>query len=71
MIDAAPTAELSFQVCSYQAIEGGRSYRRFEMTRDGITLLAMGFTGKNRITPAIRKPAVPARDPTASRLPAS
>jgi hypothetical protein len=28
---------------------GVRSYRAFEMTRDGFTLLAMGFTGKSAL----------------------
>ena len=45
----APIAELNFHVCSYQAVEGGRSYRAFDMTRDGFTLLAMGFTGKKAL----------------------
>ncbi len=49
LIKAAPEAELNFQVCSYKSVEGGRSYRAFDMTRDGFTLLAMGFTGKKAL----------------------
>lgn len=45
LILAAPEAASNFGVCSYQSVEGGRSYRAFDMTRDGFKLLAMGFTG--------------------------
>lgn len=41
-------AFLNFEVCPYQTHEQGRSYRNFNMTRDGFTLLAMGFTGRRR-----------------------
>ncbi|MBL0372619.1 Rha family transcriptional regulator [Rhizobium sp. KVB221] len=49
LIKEAPEAELNFQVCSYQAVEGGRSYRMFDMTRDGFALLTMGFNGKKAL----------------------
>lgn len=45
LIEMEPTTNLNFEECSYKASEGGRSYRAFDMTRDGFTLLAMGFTG--------------------------
>lgn len=49
----APEASLNFQVCTYRAERGGRSYRKFEMDRDGFTLLAMGFTGPKAAGSAI------------------
>lgn len=57
LINDAPEAALNFEPCSYQAVKGGRSYRAFDMTRDGFTILAMGFNGKKAlaITPCIRK----------------
>lgn len=30
-------------------VQNGQTYREFEMTRDGFTLLAMGFTGKKAL----------------------
>lgn len=45
LLETDPEASPNFRVCSYQAVEGGRCYRMFEMDRDGFTLLAMGFTG--------------------------
>jgi len=45
LIGMSPEAERNFALCSYKAFEEGRSYRAFDMTRDGFTLLAMGFTG--------------------------
>ena len=34
---------------TYQAEEGGRKYPEYLMTRDGFSLLAMGFTGKKAL----------------------
>lgn len=62
---------LDFQETPYIHPQNRQTYRSFEMDRNGFTLLLIGFTGKNRITPAIRKHAVLDRDPTAGRLPAS
>lgn len=64
-----PSAELNFQVCSYQAVEGDRSYRMFDMILDGFTLLAMGFTGTNGIPPAIRNNPQPGRHSSPSWSP--
>lgn len=50
LIAMSPEAVLNFEFCSYQAAEGGRSYRSFDMTHDGFTLLAMGFTGKKAVS---------------------
>lgn len=38
-----------FVETSYQAEEGGRTYPMYTMTRDGFSLLAMGFTGKKAL----------------------
>lgn len=62
---------LDFQETPYIHPQNRQTYRSFEMDRNGFTLLLIGFTGNNRITPAIRKHAVLDRDPTAGRLPAS
>lgn len=45
MISEAPEASSNFGLCPYSAVSGGREYRSFDLTRDGFTLLAMGFTG--------------------------
>lgn len=49
ILKAAPTAAPNFGECSYQAERGGRSYRAFNITKDGFVLLAMGFTGKEAL----------------------
>ncbi len=49
LIGISVEAALNFKFCPCQAYEQGRSYRQFEMTRDGFTLLAMGFTGKKAL----------------------
>ena len=49
LIQTEPTTAPNFGECSYKASEGGRSYRAFNMTRDGFTLLAIGFTGKKAL----------------------
>ncbi|WP_367714458.1 Rha family transcriptional regulator [Nitratireductor sp. GISD-1A_MAKvit] len=46
LIESAPEASSNFGLCPYQAVAGGRMYRAFDMTRDGLTLLAMGFTSR-------------------------
>lgn len=38
-----------FQETTYQSEEGGRRYPMYLMTRDGFSLLAMGFTGKKAL----------------------
>lgn len=38
-----------FQEITYTQNQNKQSYREFEMTRDGFTLLAMGFTGKEAL----------------------
>lgn len=38
-----------FQEITYTHNQNKQSYREFEMTRDGFTLLAMGFTGKEAL----------------------
>jgi Rha family phage regulatory protein len=45
LIGQAPEASLTFQLCPFQAVTGGKTYRAFDMTRDGFTLLVMGFNG--------------------------
>jgi Rha family phage regulatory protein len=45
LVSAAPDASSNFGLCPYQSVVGGRMYRAFDMTKDGFTLLAMGFTG--------------------------
>lgn len=45
LLAAAPEAEREFALCPYSAVSGGREYRSFDLTREGFTLLAMGFTG--------------------------
>ncbi|MCX5580784.1 phage regulatory protein/antirepressor Ant [Kaistia terrae] len=45
LLMAAPAAEREFAFCPYSAVSGGREYRSFDLTRDGFTLFAMGFTG--------------------------
>ncbi|MFN7008963.1 MAG: Rha family transcriptional regulator [Allorhizobium sp.] len=40
---------LDFQETPYVHEQNGQTYRMFEMTRDGFTLLAMGFTGKKAL----------------------
>ncbi|PSJ53130.1 Rha family transcriptional regulator [Pseudaminobacter soli (ex Li et al. 2025)] len=49
LIGSAPEAASNFGLCPYQAVESGRLYRSFDMTRDGFTLLAMGFTGSSAL----------------------
>lgn len=49
---ASEEAERNFALCPYQAEVGGRLYRAFDMTRDGFTLLAIGFTGKRALESA-------------------
>lgn len=49
LLDAAPEASPNFGACSYKLLGKGRSYRAFNMTKDGFTLLAMGFTGKEAL----------------------
>jgi phage regulator Rha-like protein len=50
-----PECVRNFAETPYIHPQNGQTYRLFAMPRDGFTLLAMGFTGKNGITPAIRK----------------
>lgn len=38
-----------FRETSYTNPQNKQTYRLFEMTRDGFTLLAMGFTGKKAL----------------------
>lgn len=45
---------VNFVETPYIHPQNGQTYRLFEMTRDGFTLLVMGFTGTKRIAPAIR-----------------
>lgn len=40
---------LDFQQTSYVHEQNGQTYRSFDMSRDGFTLLAMGFTGKKAL----------------------
>jgi prophage antirepressor-like protein len=40
---------LNFQQTSYVDPQNGQTYRRFDMDRDGFTLLAMGFNGKKAL----------------------
>lgn len=40
---------LDFQQTHYVHPQNGQAYRSFDMTRDGFTLLAMGFTGKKAL----------------------
>lgn len=49
LIGTASSTALSFEECPYRVSDGGRYYRAFNMTRDGFTLLAMGFTGKKAL----------------------
>lgn len=44
LIAEAPSTELNFQLSSYSD-STGRTLPAYRMTRDGFTLLAMGFTG--------------------------
>lgn len=39
----------NFGETSYVHPQNRQTYRQFEMTRDGFTLLAMGFTGKKAL----------------------
>ena len=54
LIAAEPTlAEgglLSFEHTPYVEPATGQTYRQYEMSRDGFTLLAMGFTGKKALS---------------------
>lgn len=45
LIEAEPGCLLSFEETPYLEPSNGQTYRSFEMSRDGFTLLAMGFTG--------------------------
>lgn len=40
---------LNFELTPYINDQNGQTYRAFDMTRDGFTLLAMGFTGKQAL----------------------
>lgn len=40
---------LDFQETPYVHEQNGQTYRSFDMTRDGFTILAMGFTGKKAL----------------------
>ncbi len=40
---------LNFEETPYVHEQNGQTYRSFDMTRDGFTLLAMGFTGKKAL----------------------
>lgn len=40
---------LDFQQVPYRHPQNGQLYRAFDMTRDGFTLLAMGFTGSSAL----------------------
>ena len=46
--------ERNFRVSHYQVAEQDRKYPFYEMTRDGFTLLAMGFTGPEAMAWKIR-----------------
>lgn len=48
MGDSSKLRRPMFQEITYRA-GTGKAYREFEMTRDGFTLLAMGFTGKEAL----------------------
>lgn len=74
----APSTERNFALSSY-ADSTGRTLPAYEMTRDGFTLLAMGFTGKtalafkvryieefNRMEAALKRPEVPRERPPLS-----
>lgn len=63
---------LFFQETSYTQQQNGQTYTAFDMTKDGFTLLAMGFTGKealrfklayiqrfNEMEAELRQPVVP------------
>lgn len=71
LIENAPTTAPNFGASSY-ADSTGRTLPAYEMTRDGFTLLAMGFTGKtalgfkvryieefNRMEAALKQPQLP------------
>lgn len=45
LMQQAPEAASNFGLCPYRAVANGREYSSYDMTRDGFTLLAMGFTG--------------------------
>ena len=45
LLAAEPACLLNFEQTPYVEPSTGRTYRMFEITRDGFTLLAMGFTG--------------------------
>lgn len=53
MIAGAPTTALNCEVSVYVDATG-RKLPYFEMTRDGFTLLAMGFTGKTALAFKVR-----------------
>lgn len=59
LIAEIPKAELIFQLCPYQAEAAGRLYRAFNMTKDGFTLLAMGFTGAKALGFKLGHPTKP------------
>ncbi|TDR37566.1 Rha family transcriptional regulator [Aquamicrobium defluvii] len=40
---------LDFQQTPYKHPQNGQLYRSYDMTRDGFTLLAMGFTGRRAL----------------------
>lgn len=60
---------LNFEETSYTHPQNGQTYRSFEMSLDGFTLLAMGFTGTNGIPPAIRNNPQPGRHSSPSWSP--
>ena len=53
LIENAPTTAPNFGASSYTD-STGRSLPAYEMTRDGFTLLAMGFTGKTALAFKVR-----------------
>ncbi|WP_454683386.1 Rha family transcriptional regulator [Ancylobacter moscoviensis] len=53
MAEDAPSTALNFQPSSYTD-RTGRTLPAYEMTRDGFTLLAMGFTGKTPLAFKVR-----------------
>ncbi len=72
----------NFEQTPYIEPSTGQTYRQYEMTRDGFTLLAMGFTGKkalkfklayieafNRMEQALRhRPAIDLNNPSDLRM---
>ena len=44
----------NFEETPYVEVSNGRTYQMYEMTRDGYTMLVMGFTGKAAIEGKIK-----------------